>query len=229
MRRESGFLLDLFKVILTGRWEIDKLKLYPMNYYISQEGSTIGPFSREQLVQMCAAGSMAMDSLVWDESLAEWRACRDIVEVREFGGRPRKGISSRQGSSLVFLLSGLSVLGCLVAALLGMIWLQMKQDALKRDLEFQAKTDVQALRAQASVVTEKAPERYDYQFDLWSRDDPRFLDAGKKLNLQGWEYVGPLCNNGLNAQYVLFRRPQADRGGTALSPGDSSPRQSPVR
>jgi hypothetical protein len=32
----------------------------------------------------------------------------------------------------------------------------------------------------------------------------------KKINdlgKEGWEYAGPLCNDGINAQFILFKRP----------------------
>jgi hypothetical protein len=30
----------------------------------------------------------------------------------------------------------------------------------------------------------------------------------RELDGDGWEYVGPLCNNGINGHFVAFRRPK---------------------
>lgn len=54
---------------------------------------------------------------------------------------------------------------------------------------------------------------YEYKWMHVSREDFRTVyDFNRhdpdtyKFELDGWEYVGPLCNDGINASYILLRR-----------------------
>ncbi|MCS7231967.1 MAG: hypothetical protein RMJ67_07525 [Elusimicrobiota bacterium] len=55
--------------------------------------------------------------------------------------------------------------------------------------------------------------RWEYRVEYFSREDfSIFIKAltVKKINdlgKEGWEYAGPLCNDGINAQLILFKRP----------------------
>ena len=51
-------------------------------------------------------------------------------------------------------------------------------------------------------------QQWEYKVVLYSRDDGK-SGMEESLNLladEGWEYAGPLANNGINAQYVAFKR-----------------------
>ena len=58
--------------------------------------------------------------------------------------------------------------------------------------------------------------KYEYKWKEVSRTDTEFdwkenIDRGYDMHhydLFGWEYVGPLYNNGINSQYILLRRPK---------------------
>lgn len=57
-----------------------------------------------------------------------------------------------------------------------------------------------------------APRDWDYHVAHFDREDERGMYAQlKDLSHYGWEYAGPLMNNGMNAQYVVFRRQKAYR------------------
>jgi hypothetical protein len=55
--------------------------------------------------------------------------------------------------------------------------------------------------------------KWEYRVEYFSRDDfmplVKLLTQNrlKQLGLDGWEYAGPLCNDGINAQFILFKRP----------------------
>lgn len=64
-----------------------------------------------------------------------------------------------------------------------------------------------------SKTQEIQTTRWEYRVEYFSRDDfGIFLKSStvKKINdlgKEGWEYAGPLCNDGINAQFILFKRP----------------------
>jgi hypothetical protein len=50
--------------------------------------------------------------------------------------------------------------------------------------------------------------QWEYRMEYFDRDAGK--EFGKKLaelGVEGWEYAGPLCNDGINAQVVAFKRP----------------------
>jgi hypothetical protein len=55
--------------------------------------------------------------------------------------------------------------------------------------------------------------KWEYRVEYFSRDDFMVITRIqtekkiKQLGLDGWEYAGPLCNDGINAQFILFKRP----------------------
>ncbi|MCX7720650.1 MAG: hypothetical protein N2Z64_05135 [Dictyoglomus thermophilum] len=55
--------------------------------------------------------------------------------------------------------------------------------------------------------------KWEYRVEYFSRDDfglfTRSLTTKKLTDLgkEGWEYAGPLCNDGVNAQFIPFKRP----------------------
>lgn len=53
----------------------------------------------------------------------------------------------------------------------------------------------------------QAKQNWEYTIVLFSREDTNMYEELQKLGSEGWEYAGPLANNGINAQYVAFKRP----------------------
>jgi hypothetical protein len=52
-----------------------------------------------------------------------------------------------------------------------------------------------------------APPRWQHKIVQFEREETAgFVAALDGLAADGWEYVGPLCNNGMNAHVVAFRR-----------------------
>ena len=47
---------------------------------------------------------------------------------------------------------------------------------------------------------------WEYSVEQFSRSDDNMQEKVNDLGIQGWEYAGPLTNNGLNAKVVLFKR-----------------------
>ncbi len=52
-------------------------------------------------------------------------------------------------------------------------------------------------------------QEWEYKVEHFSRDDGSSMSSKlKALGDSGWEYAGPLANNGTNAKYVAFKRPK---------------------
>ena len=50
--------------------------------------------------------------------------------------------------------------------------------------------------------------QWEYKIEQFSREDYYdFRSTLEDLGEDGWEYAGPICNNGINAQYIAFMRP----------------------
>lgn len=69
------------------------------------------------------------------------------------------------------------------------------------------------------IVEDKSKEDIEYEYewkevsrDNWYFDTSENRESGRSMNyfpmIADWEYVGPLCNNGINSQYILLRRPK---------------------
>jgi hypothetical protein len=64
-----------------------------------------------------------------------------------------------------------------------------------------------------SISQEPQITKWEYRVEYFSRDDFGLFTRAmttKKINdlgKEGWEYAGPLCNDGINAQFILFKRP----------------------
>lgn len=68
------------------------------------------------------------------------------------------------------------------------------------------------------IVEDKTKEDIEYEYewkevsrDSWYFDTSENRKSGRSMNyfpMIDWEYVGPLCNNGINIQYILLRRPK---------------------
>jgi hypothetical protein len=54
----------------------------------------------------------------------------------------------------------------------------------------------------------QAEQKWEYKVEHFSRDDHDIASKLKTLGDSGWEYAGPLANNGTNAKYVAFKRPK---------------------
>ena len=55
------------------------------------------------------------------------------------------------------------------------------------------------------------PKDFEYKTVLFSRDDVGYFENGIEIEInelasEGWSYKGGVCDNGANAQYVLFER-----------------------
>ena len=52
-------------------------------------------------------------------------------------------------------------------------------------------------------------QQWEYKVMYFDRESHENFDS--ELNAagkEGWQYAGPLCNDGVNAQFVAFRRPK---------------------
>ncbi len=66
-----------------------------------------------------------------------------------------------------------------------------------------------------SISRSQEPQitKWEYRVEYFSRDDFGILTRAitikklQDLGKEGWEYAGPLCNDGINAQLILFKRP----------------------
>lgn len=54
-----------------------------MMYHIVVNGQAAGPFDRDTLRQMAAAGQLSADSLVWKSGMAQWAKAGTVEELRE--------------------------------------------------------------------------------------------------------------------------------------------------
>ncbi len=50
-----------------------------MKYYVARNGQATGPFTTEELVNM----DIKPDTLVWNDTMTEWKAASDIQELRQ--------------------------------------------------------------------------------------------------------------------------------------------------
>lgn len=50
-------------------------------------------------------------------------------------------------------------------------------------------------------------QQWEYVVLNFSREDNDIIEILNKLGKDGWEYAGPITNNGMNAKYVAFKRP----------------------
>jgi hypothetical protein len=61
----------------------------------------------------------------------------------------------------------------------------------------------------AHSATQPAVQKWEYKVIHLTRDEAeKFNPAFNKVGEEGWEYVGIVCNNGVNAHYVAFKRPK---------------------
>ncbi len=52
------------------------------------------------------------------------------------------------------------------------------------------------------------PTQWEYKVVQFDRDEKDSMQSIlDELGIEGWEYAGGLANNGINAQYVAFKRP----------------------
>lgn len=193
-----------------------------MLYYIILNGSQFGPYSLREMERMWVSGFISSETLVWNESLPKWKTYGEVfteVPPKEKSSDailPDTVTQRLSGVSrwvlVLFMVMGLGmlVIGVMVLSLVREASAQISRvesvvNKYLADKEKAAgkvvKVDVVRDRTKDKVVIE-----YEYRFELWSRDKADSAGKGGKLDMDGWEYVGPLCNNGLNAQYVLFRR-----------------------
>lgn len=194
-----------------------------MLYYIILNGSQFGPYSTREMERMRESGFISSETLVWSESLLEWQTCGQVFpEVQPV----QKNGEAVLPDMVVQTRSGISpwVWGAFMAMGLGMLAIGIMSLNLLREVSGQVVRVESAVNQYLSdrekaagkvvkvdVVHDRTKKKevmeYEYKFELWSRDKAEFAGKGERLDFDGWEYVGPLCNNGLNAQYVLFRRP----------------------
>jgi hypothetical protein len=53
----------------------------------------------------------------------------------------------------------------------------------------------------------RAKGQWEYKVVHFDREEHEAMETSLgKLGDEGWEYAGPLANNGLNAQFVAFKR-----------------------
>lgn len=66
-----------------------------------------------------------------------------------------------------------------------------------------------ALFAMVGCDQKQAKQQWEYKVFHFDRDEYSSMEASlKALGDEGWEYAGPLANNGMNAQYTAFKRPK---------------------
>ena len=79
--------------------------------------------------------------------------------------------------------------------------------------------DVQLSHSQVNDIVDAiegeggGEKQWEYKVVLFGRGDWRDMeDTLGNLGRTGWEYAGPLANNGINAQYVAFMKPKRAQG-----------------
>lgn len=61
----------------------------------------------------------------------------------------------------------------------------------------------------SATVVKPAMQQWEYKVVLFDRDESSSMQTALDvLGGEGWEYAGALANNGINAQYVAFKRPK---------------------
>lgn len=59
------------------------------DYHVVRDGDSTGPFDRETLGHMAAAGALSADSLVWTDGMEDWTRAGDVAELAGlFSGQP---------------------------------------------------------------------------------------------------------------------------------------------
>ena len=58
-----------------------------------------------------------------------------------------------------------------------------------------------------SMVFTACTAKWEYKVVHFDRDEASLMEVElEALGKDGWEYAGPLANNGINAQFVAFKR-----------------------
>jgi hypothetical protein len=50
-------------------------------------------------------------------------------------------------------------------------------------------------------------QQWEYVVVHFTREDYDMNKTLNELGKDGWEYAGPITNNGMNAKYIAFKRP----------------------
>jgi len=61
----------------------------------------------------------------------------------------------------------------------------------------------------SGILGTSRSQQWEYRVIYFDRDS--YSDFDKELQAagdEGWQYAGPLCNDGVNAQFVAFKRPK---------------------
>ena len=58
-----------------------------------------------------------------------------------------------------------------------------------------------------SCVQNQNIQQWEYKVVHFTREDYDMNETLSELGEKGWEYAGPITNNGVNAKYVAFKRP----------------------
>lgn len=60
-----------------------------------------------------------------------------------------------------------------------------------------------------SCKTKQQEQQWEYKIVHFDRDDQYDMVSDLAiLGEDGWEYAGPLTNNGMNAKFIAFKRPK---------------------
>lgn len=58
-----------------------------------------------------------------------------------------------------------------------------------------------------SLTLTACEAKWEYRVVQFDRDTASFMEAElEALGSAGWEYAGPLTNNGMNAKFIAFKR-----------------------
>lgn len=61
----------------------------------------------------------------------------------------------------------------------------------------------------SGVLASSQSQQWEYKVMYFDRDSHKNFEKDlQAAGDEGWQYAGPLCNDGVNAQFVAFRRPK---------------------
>ena len=66
-----------------------------------------------------------------------------------------------------------------------------------------------AMSALVGCDQKQSKQQWEYKVVHFDRDEHKTMEKSlMTLGDEGWEYAGQLANNGMNAQFVAFKRPK---------------------
>lgn len=194
-------------------------------YYCEKTGKVSGPVSIEEIKALIFKGDLGQDPLVCPEESEDWVAFSIALskEIPRVSSKPfastayklpdeqktstcspvinsamKEGRHARQQPAIDVKFLITAALALINAGLLLAILLSLPR-----------------LESEGQVMVQQGPVKYEYKLQHVDRETLQFYKE-KHYSIEtllemyqpggGWEYVGPLCNDGVNATWLLMRR-----------------------